>query len=42
VEASVADARGRRGTMMRMRRIIYALASLAALLMAVGAGWRPD
>jgi len=24
-----------------MRKIIYALASLAALAMAVGAGWKP-
>jgi hypothetical protein len=26
---------------MRVRRIVYALASLAALGLAVGAGWRP-
>jgi len=25
-----------------MRKIIYALASLAAFAMAVGAGWRPN
>jgi hypothetical protein len=38
VEAELGDGRGRRGT---MRKIIYALASLAALAMAVGAGWKP-
>jgi hypothetical protein len=26
---------------MRIKRIVYALASLAALALAVGAGWRP-
>jgi hypothetical protein len=39
VEAELGDGRGRRGT--TMRKIIYALASLAALAMAVGAGWKP-
>ena len=29
------------GDWMRLRKIAYALASLAALAMAVGAGWRP-
>jgi hypothetical protein len=38
VEAELGDGRGRRGT---MRKIIYALASLAVLAMAVGAGWKP-
>jgi hypothetical protein len=32
---------GRRGT-MRLRKMIYALASLAALAMAVGASWKPN
>jgi hypothetical protein len=40
VEAELGTGRGRRG--MRMRKIIYALASLAALAMAVGAGWKPN
>jgi hypothetical protein len=26
---------------MRLRKMIYALASLAALAMAIGAGWKP-
>ena len=26
---------------MRIKRIVYSLASLAALALAVGAGWRP-
>jgi hypothetical protein len=26
---------------MRMKKIVYALASLAALALAVGASWRP-
>jgi hypothetical protein len=38
VEAVLGDGRGRRGT---MRKILYALASLAAVAMAVGAGWKP-
>jgi hypothetical protein len=29
------------GDGMRLRKIAYVLASLAALAMAVGAGWRP-
>jgi len=31
----------RKETRMRIKRIVYALASLAALALAVGAGWRP-
>ena len=30
------------GRSSTMRKIIYALASLAAFAMAVGAGWRPN
>jgi len=29
-------------TMARIRRLAYALASIAALVLAVAAGWRPD
>jgi fatty acid desaturase len=32
---------GRR-TAMKLRRTIYALASLAALAMAIGAAWKPN
>jgi len=38
MEAGVADGRGRRGS---MRKVIYLLASLAAVVLAVGAGWKP-
>jgi hypothetical protein len=31
---------GRRDT-MRLRKMVYAMASLAALAMAIGAGWKP-
>jgi hypothetical protein len=31
----------RKEARMRINRIVYALASLAALALAVGAGWRP-
>jgi hypothetical protein len=32
---------GRR-TMLKLRKTIYALASLAALAMAIGAAWKPN
>jgi hypothetical protein len=38
MEAGIGDGRGRRGS---MRKVVYALASLAALVLAVGAGWKP-
>jgi hypothetical protein len=38
MEAGIADGRGRRGS---MRKVFYSLVSLAALVMAVGAGWKP-
>ena len=38
MEASLGH-EGRRG---KMRKIVYALASLAAFAMAVGAGWKPN
>jgi hypothetical protein len=31
-----------RSTAMKLRRTIYALASLAALAMAIGAAWKPN
>ena len=31
----------RKEARMRIKRIVYALTSLAALALAVGAGWRP-
>jgi hypothetical protein len=40
VEAELGSLRARKETRM-MRKVIYALASLAALAMAVGAGWKP-
>ena len=36
------DRRTRKGAPMRIKRIVYSLASLAALALAVGAGWRPN
>jgi hypothetical protein len=33
---------GERSGTMRLRKMIYALASLAALAMAIGAGWKPS
>jgi hypothetical protein len=42
VEASVVmKMHAGRSAMMRLRRTVYALASLAALAMAIGAGWKP-
>jgi hypothetical protein len=41
LEALLIAGRPREGDMMRLRKIAYALAWLAALAMAVGAGWRP-
>jgi hypothetical protein len=37
----IAGPRPGKGDEMRLRKIAYALASLAAFAMAVGAGWRP-
>jgi hypothetical protein len=44
VEASLIRHAGeeRQKESQTMRKIIYALASLAAFAMAVGAGWRPN
>jgi hypothetical protein len=44
VEAEVIPHQGEdhRKESQTMRKIIYALASLAAFAMAVGAGWRPN
>jgi hypothetical protein len=37
----IAGSDDQEGDNVRLRKIAYALASLAALAMAVGAGWRP-
>jgi hypothetical protein len=44
VEASLIPHQGeeRRKESHTMRKILYALTSLAAFAMAVGAGWRPN
>jgi hypothetical protein len=41
VEAPVTEKDAGRRATMRVRKMIYALASLAALAMAIGAGWKP-
>ncbi len=41
LEALLTQVRPRKERRMRLRKIAYALAWLAALAMAVGAGWRP-
>jgi hypothetical protein len=42
MEASVVtNMHGGRSVVMRLRRTIYVLASLAALALAIGAGWKP-
>lgn len=41
LEAPLIAGSDQEGDRMRLRKIAYALASLAALAMAVGAGWRP-
>lgn len=41
LEAPLIEGSDHEGDRMRLRKIAYALASLAALAMAVGAGWRP-
>ncbi|HET9672702.1 MAG TPA: hypothetical protein VFQ40_07620, partial [Actinomycetota bacterium] len=40
LEAPLIAGSDQEGDRMRLRKIAYALASLAALAMAVGAGWR--
>jgi hypothetical protein len=42
VEAEVIHRREKDGRSHTMRKVLYALASLAAFAMAVGAGWRPN
>jgi hypothetical protein len=42
VEAEVTPPDVDRERSLKMRKILYALASLAAFAMAVGAGWRPN
>jgi hypothetical protein len=41
LEALLTQVRPRKERRMRLRKIAYSLAWLAALAMAVGAGWRP-